>query len=1223
MKTSFNPVRLFIEILLILGAVESLVLLARPVLAPGLTSVMLGVTEITLLILVCAPTVYWRCATAWGRRTRSAPATRADSSRGFNLGAAIAMTLAAQAVGLGISASIVLWLQLDFDKDAKTQFDRSVERIDLEIRRRFNRPLLGLKGTRAMYAARSELTRWEFQASVTSLDLPNEFPGIRGFGFAARVLRPQLEAFIAAERADHAPEFEVQTRGDAPDLFIVKLIEPLAINRPAFGYDLGQEAVRREAAERAMNTGQAALSGKVVLVQDGDQSPGWLYFLPVYRPGAEPVSVQQHQAALVGLLYVPMVASELLKDVGDIADHTLRIELSDDGSFNDDHILYDSQKNQSATPANSTPTHYAPAVLTLQRPVAVGGRVQHLRITTNAVFDATQDRSIVALAALAGALVSLLGAVTVWLLAVGRLRAQRLAERMTADVERLARVVQHTNNAVTIADRDMHITWVNEGFTRLTGYTLEEARGKTPGELLGSGKNAPDVLRQLEHCVSLGVACRVEVINRAKDGHEYWTDTEVQPTHDGHGVLVGFMEIGTDISVQKQIQQQLADMSDRMALAIEGGSDGLWDWMDLSSNTQWWSPSYYSMLGYTPEELPASVESFNAIVHPDHRQRCIDAVQQALAGNKDYDEENMLRTKSGDYRWFRARAKVYRNAEGKAVRMAGSAQDVHDRKQAEALLKDALASAEQANVAKSQFLANMSHEIRTPMNAILGMLKLLQNTDLTVRQLDYTAKTEGAARSLLGLLNDILDFSKVEAGKMSLDPRPFRVDQLMRDLSVILSANLGPKNVEVLFDVDPAMPACIWGDDMRLQQVLINLAGNAIKFTSVGEVVLRLRVLSHNAYGVLVRFEVQDSGIGIAAHSLAHIFDGFSQAEASTTRRFGGTGLGLAISSRLVNLLGGALAVDSVEGRGSTFHFQLPFALAEMPPETAAPVWNLPALGMLNALVVDDNDVTREVLVQMVRSLGWQATPAASGAQAIASVASRSAQGLAAFDVVFMDWQMPEMDGWEASQRIRQMAAGAVAPIVVMVTAHGREMLSQRSAQEQALINGFLVKPVTASMLFDAVLDAQSAVQAAATGHKPATAPITAKAQRLAGLRLLVVEDNKINQLVAKGLLTQEGAEVTLANDGQLGVAAVAHTQPPFHAVLMDVQMPVMDGYAATRAIRQELGLLDLPIIAMTANAMASDRAACLEAGMNDHIGKPFDLDHLVDTLLRLCSNAS
>ena len=1089
MKKSFDPVHLCAEIALAVALTEGLIMFALPVLAPGLNRLGETLVNVILLVLVAGPAVYWRCAVHIGRQTGAGGVPPADgiapgtaTRTPFNVGVAIGLTAAAQLVGLAATAGLVVWLKQDLDRDARARFERGAERIETDITRRFNQPLLGLKGARGAYAASKTISRSEFRAFVESRDLAAELPGIRGFGFIARVRRQDLQAFIAAERADFAPYFDVKTRGNADDLFVIKFIEPQTNNWAAFGLDLGQEPVRREALERAMNTGQPALSGKVTLVQDVNQSPGLLYILPVYRHGVDPVTVQQHQAALVGLLYAPMAVGELLHNVANIADNAIRVELWDGPAGESQGLLYDSGAGDVASAGDGAVGGEALALEQIH-PIAVGGRVLQLRLRSNALFNASQDRSSLALAAIAGAMASMLTALTVWLLALGRLRAQRLAERMTADLDRLARVVQHTNNAVTIADPDMRITWVNEGFTRLTGYTQDEAVGKTPGELLGSGKTDPAVLERLRNAVEREEACRAEVLNRAKDGREYWVDTEVQPTRDAEGVLIGFMEIGTDVTKQKQVQKTLAEMSDRMALAIEGGSDGLWDWMDLHSDTQWWSPSYYALLGYTPEELPASGTSYSRIVHPDHAQRNQLASAAALAGQADYDEENLVLTKSNGYRWFRSRAKVYYNAAGEAVRMAGSAQDIHDRKLAEAQLKDAVARAEQASIAKSQFVANMSHEIRTPMNAILGMLQLLQNTALTPEQLDFAQKTEDAARSLLGLLNDILDFSKVEAGKMTLDPRPFNLDKMLGSLAVILSANIGGKPLAVRYEVEPSVPRGLVGDDMRLQQVLINLGGNAIKFTAKGEVVLRVRVVERSAHDVVLEFSVRDTGIGIAPENQQHIFSGFSQAEASTTRRFGGTGLGLSISSRLVQLLGGALTLDSTLGQGSCFTFSLRLPLAE-------------------------------------------------AALAQPTVSAQPGQ-----------------------------PAGALAPV-------------------------------------------------------------PAQTQRLAGMRLLVVEDNKINQMVAKGLLVKEGAHVTLADDGQLGVAAVAAAQTPFDAVLMDVQMPVMDGYAATRVIRTELGLTDLPIVAMTANAMASDRAACLEAGMDDHIGKPFALNDLVAVLLRLTQAA-
>ena len=532
--------------------------------------------------------------------------------------------------------------------------------------------------------------------------------------------------------------------------------------------------------------------------------------------------------------------------------------------------------------------------------------------------------------------------------------------------------------------------------------------------------------------------------------------------------------------------------------------------------------------------------------------------------------------------------------------------DISARKKSEAELLQATDAAQAASQSKSQFLANMSHEIRTPMNAVLGMLKLFHNTELSDQQLDYATKAEGAAKSLLGLINDVLDFSKIDAGKMALDPHPFELEKLMRDLSVIVSTNVGPKPVEVLFDIDATAPKVLIGDAMRLQQVLINLSSNAIKFTAKGEVVIQVRVLARSGSEATLGFSVKDSGMGIAPVDQHFIFSGFSQAEASTTRRFGGTGLGLSISKRLVEMMGGRMELESALGEGSNFHFSVTLAVIDAQAVLAA---DGPPL---TVLVVDDNATARRLQMSMAQSLGWQVIGAGDGAEAIQLVQDRKEAGQAPFQAVLMDWQMPGLDGWQTIAGIRNALTGGPIPIMVMVSINGREELSRRSPQELAQLQGFLVKPVTAAMLSDAVRDAQTGASNLRT--KPRT-----KAQhggRLRGIHLLVVEDNVVNQQVARELLAAEGALVEIADNGALGVAAVARTVPQFDAVLMDIQMPVMDGYAATRAIRRELGMADLPIIAMTANAMASDREACLIAGMNDHIGKPFDLTHLIEVLL-------
>jgi PAS domain S-box-containing protein len=676
-------------------------------------------------------------------------------------------------------------------------------------------------------------------------------------------------------------------------------------------------------------------------------------------------------------------------------------------------------------------------------------------------------------------------------------------------------------------------------------------------------------------------------------------------------------EIGALIGGFNRVLQELGereatvkDVTQRMALATDNAGIGIWDY-DVLGGTLTWDAWMYRLYGMQPTNELGPYALWTKHLHPDDRAAAEQAIAHSVQTGERFVSSFRIVWADGSIHHLQAFGKVTTDASGRVSRIVGTNWDITDAKELEQSLLEARAKAELATRAKSEFLANMSHEIRTPMNAVLGMLKLMHSTELSTRQVDYMHKAEGAAKSLLGLLNDILDFSKIDAGKMQLEVQPFRLDHLMRDLSVVLSTSVGAKPVEVLFDIDPQIPKALLGDALRLQQVLLNLSSNAIKFTAHGEVVVQIQVQVQDGNNNALRFAVRDTGIGIVPEHQQHIFSGFSQAEASTTRRYGGTGLGLSISKRLVELMGGELRLDSVLGQGSTFYFTI--SLEVDPQGEAAEDAAQSQLGALDVLVVDDNPIALDLLVGMAQSWGWRVDAASGGAQAVEKVKARVQAGKPPYQAILMDWEMPGINGWDAIERIRKLTLGPQEPIIVMVTAHGREMLAQRSAQEQARLDAFLVKPVTASMLFDAVADARAGV------HNVLALPRSADSGPgpLHGMRILVVEDNLINQQVAQELLSGEGAVVEVADNGQLGVAAVARAQPPFDAVLMDIQMPVMDGYTATQVIRRELELADMPIIAMTANAMKSDRDACLASGMNDHVGKPFDLAHLVDVLLR------
>jgi len=537
----------------------------------------------------------------------------------------------------------------------------------------------------------------------------------------------------------------------------------------------------------------------------------------------------------------------------------------------------------------------------------------------------------------------------------------------------------------------------------------------------------------------------------------------------------------------------------------------------------------------------------------------------------------------------------------------------------EARVTERTAQLEEASRAKGQFLASMSHEIRTPMNVVLGLLELLQATQQTSLQSDYTHKAKRAAKSLLALLNDLLDFSKIDAGKMELELLPFSVERLLRDLSNMVPTMVGSKPVEVLFDIDPAVPDALVGDALRLQQVLLNLLSNAIKFTAEGEVVVQLEVCSSNQQEATLRIAVRDTGIGIAPENQRAIFEVFAQAEASITRRFGGSGLGLSICKKLLSLMQSDLQVQSEAGKGSCFFFELTLPRVAMEAIQGGAQEMPPTERPLSVLVVDDNDAARKLTVTMARGIGWKVEAVESGLQALERIEAVHAAGDPLFDVILVDWRMQPLDGWETLRAVRKRYPVDQLPVCVMTSANGRDVLGQRSQDEQALLSAYLTKPLTAAMLSDAVESARSGhgnVRAGSRSKIP-------KGVRLRGLRLLLVEDNPLNQLVARELLSAEGAKVTTADNGQLGVARLAADPQAFDAVLMDMQMPVMDGCTATRAIRKTLELTDLPVIAMTANTMQSDKDACLAAGMNDHVGKPFDVGYLVDVIRRQCGMPS
>ena len=784
----------------------------------------------------------------------------------------------------------------------------------------------------------------------------------------------------------------------------------------------------------------------------------------------------------------------------------------------------------------------------------------------------------------------------------------RAVQRTVHEHQRSIALLRGASDGIHVLDRSGYLIEGSESFFRMLGYD-QNSPDRLHFTQWDSHMSTSEFNRLFQPVATPGPPLLLQSRHRRQDGTLLDVEVSYLPQRlDGAWVM--FCSV-RDISSRVQAEADARQSYELMLAAIDTAGEAFVLY-DQDDRLVYCNDKYRSLYAATNDTIATGV-TFEALVrrgvarglYPDAVGREEEFIAKRLTAHRQGNVEIIGYMSNGHV----VRVLDRRMPSGHTV---GFRIDITD-------FVQATEKAEAAARSKSQFLANMSHEIRTPMNAVLGMLKLLQDTELSERQFDYVEKSESAARSLLQILNDILDFSKIDAGKLAFDLQEFSLDHMLRDVGVVLSAYAIGRNIDVLFDIDAALPDTLVGDVIRLKQVLINLAGNAIKFTARGEVLISLRQVAPapgapaGSTGVAVA--VRDTGIGISPEHQQHIFTGFSQAEASTTRRFGGTGLGLSISRRLVELMGGTLQLQSKVGVGSTFRFEISLPAVGDNTRTAPPPAAVSAR-LQHTLVVDDNPLARTIACQAIRALGGQAEEADSGASALRSIQSRLRSGGAPLGAIFIDWHMPQMDGWQTVQAIHAWYAGAGVPRprLVMVGNNGRGQPGRAGGDSLVAPDGHLVQPFTRGALLDLMLS-----EPGQTRESQKIRRRHARPRALAGLRILVVEDNPINQQVAQELLESEGARVSLADNGQLGLERVTHADPPYDAVLMDVQMPVMDGYAATSAIRQLPGQQQLPIIGLTANAMASDRAACLQAGMTEHVGKPFDLAQLVALLLRLC----
>ena len=798
----------------------------------------------------------------------------------------------------------------------------------------------------------------------------------------------------------------------------------------------------------------------------------------------------------------------------------------------------------------------------------------------------------------------------------------------TAELQELNLLLNDVLNAssevsIIATDNNGVISLFNRGAERMLGYVAEEVVGLSTLLRFHVGAEIEahrrDIQEQYGVLIEEDLAVLSYKVLKKEVVSQEWTYVDkyggtrpvslvITPMKDSQNEISGFLGIAMDITEQKRSQRELIDTRDQLLLAAEVAKLGIWTW-DIENDSLEWSDSMFDIY-----QLPLSVKKegiqysdwYNR-VHPDDRAMAENALKESIEGMKEYNLVFRIILPDESIRYISARASSQKSSSGRMTKMTGINRDITQERELENWLRKAKDEADAASAAKSNFLANMSHEIRTPMNAILGMLHLAKRTDLTPQQNDYISKAQISAKSLLRLINDVLDFSKVDAGKLVLEKAPFEVEELLCELSTVLSGSSLGKDVELIFDIDKDIPAYLIGDKLRLLQILINLVSNAVKFTLEGSVVLEIKQQLVDSGISRLTISVKDTGIGIAQDQMDSIFDVFSQAESSTARRFGGSGLGLVICRRFVELMGGSLHVDSVLGKGSCFYFTVDLPVADIKIEKLP---NQTLAESLRILIVDTNEATQVIFARMAFSLGWMSEKTESLEHAIQLVQEAAIQNNA-YDVVLLDTKVSDFSGQKSIDSINAVTSSSEnQPKIILLTS----MMSNQLDNELESFAGYLLKPVTLSKLSEVVYQSLSDVKRPLlidnnNGHEEG---------RLVGVSLLLVEDNAFNRQVATELLITEGANVTVAESGLEGVAMVLNREEEkFDLVLMDMQMPDVDGLEATKQIRKDARFTSLPIIAMTANVSEADRQACFKAGMNDHIGKPLDIDQMVASILK------
>ena len=758
-------------------------------------------------------------------------------------------------------------------------------------------------------------------------------------------------------------------------------------------------------------------------------------------------------------------------------------------------------------------------------------------------------------------------------------------------------LLENVPDALFVLNTEWKITFANTWAEEIFGYSREDLDLRSLADLLIQPSQAMPKIQEITLLPPDGQGRSVECFARHQSGNVLPVEISAVRSQTSQGTMI--MVSVREISARKQAEQTMRKLSHAVRF-----SSAMTIIADRNGCIEYVNRKFTEVTGFAEEDVCG--QQMVQFYQTDSTNNAYGELWETVTVGQEWQGELQARRKNNQDYWARMLVAPVLEDNGDLSSVVVMQEDITVQKQYEQSLHEAMEAAKAANAAKSEFLANMSHEIRTPLNAVIGLAQLCIQTRLNPQQRDYLDKIASSAQSLLGIINDILDFSKIEANKLELEETNFSLDSVFKNVSTMLSIRALEKNIELLFDVPPSLPEQLVGDPLRLGQILTNLTNNAVKFTERGEVVIAVEELERATDIIRLRFTVRDTGIGIPAEQLSQLFRSFTQVDSSTTRKYGGTGLGLAICKRLVDMMGGEIRVQSTVHQGTSFSFELSLRMASSSPVSRQMIANC---RNLRAIIVDDNRTSCQILEQQLQALELQTEAVHSGEEALRRV------GRGAFDLVLIDWRLGGgMDGIRTAKLIGSELELEKLPKLLLVTAYGRADRWPRA--QQAGVGGMLIKPIQKLALHTA-LNNLLQPKADSDGTDPFQSNKMAEPDlsKIRGSRILLVEDNELNQQLATELLRQRNFAVDVAPNGQEALNVLRRQS--YDLVLMDVQMPVMDGYEATRFLRRLPQFKELPIIAMTANALHTDREQALEVGMNDHIPKPIELQLLLSKLLQ------